>query len=45
MNRWMPFNAVCDGNILTDMIEKEKQYTKKPTLSNDQLENLQKKNS
>ena len=43
MNRWMPFNAVCDGNILTDMIEKEKQYIKKPTLSTDQLENLQKK--
>ena len=38
MNSWMPFNAVCDGTSLVDMIEKEKSRFKKPTLSEEQLE-------
>ena len=31
MNSWMPFNAVCDGTSLVDMIEKEKSRFKKLT--------------
>ncbi len=43
MNSWMPFNAVCDGTSLVDMIEKEKSRFKKPTLSEEQLEDIQDK--
>ncbi len=43
MNSWLPFNAVCDGTNLVDMIEKEKSRYKKPTLSEEQLEDIQEK--
>ena len=43
MNRWMPFNAVVDGTSLTSMIEREKQYIKKPVLFEEQLDLLQEK--
>ncbi len=41
MNKWMPFNAVCDGNSLVDEIEKEKRRFYKPTLSEEQLKEIQ----
>ena len=43
MNSWMPFNAVCDGTSLVDMIEKEKSRFRKPTLSEEQLNEIQDK--
>ena len=42
-NNWMPFNAVCDGMLLADAIERKKRYIRKPLLSDDQLELLQEK--
>ena len=41
MNSWMPFNAVCDGTSLVEKIEKEKRRFKKPTLSEEQLADIQ----
>ena len=43
MNKWMPFNAVCDGNNLVDEIIYEKSKIRKPILSEDQLNNIQTK--
>ena len=43
MNRWAPFNAVCDGNTLIDDILYNKSNKNKPLLSEDQLELLQEK--
>ncbi len=43
MNKWMPFNAVCDGTSLVDEIIYEKTKIRKPTLSEDQLNNIQNK--
>ena len=43
MNKWMPFNAVCDGTTLVDEIINEKSKIRKPVLSEDQLNNIQNK--
>lgn len=43
MNSWLPFNAVCDGTSLVDKIEKEKSRFVKPTLSEEQLADIQDK--
>ncbi len=43
MNSWLPFNAVCDGNSLIKQIEKEKSRFYKPTLSEEQLSDIQEK--
>ena len=43
MNSWLPFNAVCDGTSLVDKIEKEKSRFRKPTLSEEQLIDIQDK--
>lgn len=43
MNKWMPFNAVCDGTCLVDEIIYEKSKIRKPTLSEDQLITIQNK--
>ena len=43
MNKWMPFNAVCDGTSLVDEIIYEKSKIIKPVLSEDQLNIIQEK--
>ncbi len=43
MNKWMPFNAVCDGTTLVDEIIFEKSKIEKPILSEDQLTIIQEK--
>ena len=43
MNSWLPFNAVCDGTSLVDKIIQEKSRFRKPTLSEEQLDEIQEK--
>ncbi len=43
MNKWMPFNAVCDGTSLVDEIINEKSKIRKTILSEDQLNTIQEK--
>lgn len=39
--KWAPFASVINGNILLKEIKEEKSRIIKPTLSNDQIENLE----
>jgi len=43
MNKWMPFNSVISGNKLIDSIILEKNKIVMPTLSEDQLADIENK--
>ncbi len=41
MIKWLPFNSIINGDEVVNSIEKEKRKIIKPTLSEDQIQNIE----
>lgn len=41
MIKWLPFNSIINGELVVNSIEKEKSKIVKPTLSEEQIQNIE----
>lgn len=41
MIKWLPFNSIINGELVVNSIEKEKSKIVKPTLSEEQMQNIE----
>ena len=41
MNKWAPFQAVIDGDVLVEMVQNNKNKIQRPILSDDQIKDLE----